>query len=546
MINYLDDVLVNINDDGMDSNLWQLAYDDAAFMNKLQINNDKERNLVFYLDNFIDDLFDEFEIDSNYSRDEVLYSAFNKLRGKEKVDLLDIRKAVHDAINKPISKKVAYPNSAGVAEMNALPERDVDKWLGALKEIYSKMYNGEDREFASKKVTEGWDSMEKYDFDNWAKFYEGKNHEKYNVKTAAVEVPSFKLAPPVVKEAPVKEAPVNPQALTTEDILKGKVGRPPRRTKSKGENKQALISRLDSASKILREFASVWPRDIWERLSQALADLQREVVLMKAEATIVDCIIRTANIWDKEGFSEGAKELRKIAQPPDEGVAKEIENALTGKKEEKKEEAPPVEMPPMGDAPGGAGVPAPGGAADVPPPGGELVEPTPEMPPAGVGEELPSPPPPPEAKPEIEGPRIEGKTDVNENPYVGKTVQDVLDVLEHTAQQLSERKTVRELTKADMMLDALNIASHFPELGEAIAKMMESTNYVHTRLEKIIGKLQGGLKDDGKEKESEAPVVEMEELTKPSIPKEQEMFEVSEEPTAPAGPSTAPAGKPTE
>jgi hypothetical protein len=175
-----------------------------------------------------------------------------------------------------------------------------------------------------------------------------------------------------------------------------------------------------------------------------------------------------------------------------------------------------------------------------------LPEPTPEMPPAGVGEELPSPPPPPEAKPEIEGPKIEGKTDINENPYVGKTIQDVLGVLEHTAQQLSERKTVRELTKADMMLDALNIASHFPELGEAIAKMMESTNYVHTRLEKIIGKLQGGLKDDVKEKEPEAPVVEMEELTKPSAPKEQEMFEVSEEPTVPAGPPAAPAGKLTE
>jgi hypothetical protein len=532
MINYSNDVLINVSDDGMNQNLWQLAYDDAAIMSKLQIRNDKERNLIFYLDNFIDDLFEEFG-GSDIERNEILYNSFNKLRAKDKIDLLDIRKAVYDVINKPISKKVAYPNSMGVAETNALPVRDVDKWIASLKEIYSKMYEGEDRETASKQVTEGWNSMEKSDFNNWAKFYEGKNHEKYNVKTAAVEVPSFKMAPP-----PMKEVSLQPQ-ITNEDILKGRIGRPPRRVKTKNENKQALISRLDSASKILRDFANVWPREIWERLSQALADLQREVVLMKAEATIVDCIIRTANIWDREGFSEGAKELRKIAQPPEGDVAKEIEDALTGKKEEKKEpEMPQVDMPPMGDAPGGADASPPGGA-DMPPPGGDMPEPPPEMPPAGVGEELPAPPPPPDAKSDMGEPKIEGKKDADENPYVGKTVQDVLEVLGYTAQQLSERKIVRELTKADMMLDALNIASHFPELGEAIAKMMESTNYVHIRLEKIIGKLKGGLKEETDNKESEAPVVEMEELAgkSPTPPsKEQEMFEVSEEPTAPAEP----------
>jgi hypothetical protein len=128
---------------------------------------------------------------------------------------------------------------------------------------------------------------------------------------------------------------------------------------------------------------------------------------------------------------------------------------------------------------------------------------------------------------------VQGPSD---NPYVGKTIQDVVDILEPAAQQLSERKDVRELTKADMMLDALSVASHFPELGEAIAKMIESTIYVHTRLEKVISKLKGGLREE--QEETAAPVVEMEELGAPAAPpaeapmappNEKEMFEVTEE-----------------
>jgi hypothetical protein len=89
-----------------------------------------------------------------------------------------------------------------------------------------------------------------------------------------------------------------------------------------------------------------------------------------------------------------------------------------------------------------------------------------------------------------------------------------------------------------MMLDALNIASHFPELGEAIAKMIESTLYVHTRLEKVISKLKGGLneRETNGTKDEEPPVIEMQELEKPAeqAPNEKEMFEVTEE--EPEGP----------
>lgn len=60
----------------------------------------------------------------------------------------------------------------------------------------------------------------------------------------------------------------------------------------------------------------------------------------------------------------------------------------------------------------------------------------------------------------------------------------------------------------------------------------------HTRLEKVISKLKGGLseiKEEAEEEKVEAPVVEMGELTGKEPPaNEKEMFEVEEEPAAPA------------
>jgi hypothetical protein len=227
-------------------------------------------------------------------------------------------------------------------------------------------------------------------------------------------------------------------------------------------------------------------------------------------------------MWENEGFSEGASVLKKIAAPTD--VADQIQDALNKKEEPTTEETPVEGLPapeaPMEEIP--LDMPLEGASGDLPPA---------EAPPLPVG--VPAPPAAPEAPIPPPMSTVQGPSD---NPYVGKTIQDVVDILEPAAQQLSERKDVRELTKADMMLDALNVASHFPELGEAIAKMIESTIYVHTRLEKVISKLKGGLREE--QEETAAPVVEMEELGAPAAPpaeapmappNEKEMFEVTEE-----------------
>lgn len=533
--NYAKDMISNISGDGMTDELWNIVHNDADVLSKIQINSERDRNLYFYLDNFITDLCEEFEC-SEFDKQKVLANSFKKLRDKENVDLTDIRKAVYDSLGK--KRKFAYPNIKGTHDENAIPQYDVNKWISTLSEIYAAIYAGQDRNAAAEKALKEWSPMEKSNFENWVRYYEHNDHEKYGIAKSAAGtiVPSF--SKPTFHPGDIQE-----------DLERKGPGRP-KKIKSPEQDKMDLINRLNSAIKILDGFSTIWPRDVWRRLSEMLFDLKSEILPLKTTATMVDCIMRTANKLEKFGFSEGAKELVKIAQPPSGDIASKIERALSGKgPEESGSDLGP--MPPMGDMPPMGEMP-PMPTTEMP--AGETMPPMPpeapgaaEMgmsPPAGVEESLPPPEAPP--APPIEESATEQKPSNNDNPFEGKdlSVQDVLGVLEPLAKKLSEREFVRALSKADMMLDSMNIASHFPELGEAQAKALELNIYVGTRLEKIINKLKGGLKGE-KKGDAAVPEIEMGEFPK-SQKSEKEVLEVTEEaaPQAPMPAATAVPVKP--
>jgi len=512
-INYADDLLINMSDAGMTSDLQQLVYDDARAMSDVGVENDRERNLFFYLDHFCDDLCNEFGYSTFDAKDRnnIISLSFRFLKGKDDIDLTKIREAVYTALKKIFTKK-AYPNIMGVHESNAKPRRDVNKWVKALGEIYTAMREGKTRESASQKVMEGWSPMEKLDFGAWARYYESKDHEKYGIKRTAAPV-----------EIPTLEQEI-PQE-TPEQVITPKKGKTPE------EMKAALISRLNAAEKLLYRFVNVWPNDVYNRLHQGLSDLKREIMILRSASMMQDCIIRTAGMWELNGFIEGADILKKVAQPP-EDLTSQIERALSGREYEGKPAVPEAPLPPGGDMDFGAGEPMPPPAELEGLEGMEV--------PVGAGEELPPPEKPPESPKEKLEEEEKPTLDEEENPFAGKTVQDVLEVLEPLAKQLRERQFVRALAKADMILDSLNIASHFPELGEATAKALELNIYVGTRINKIVEKLKGGLREGEKEeKEKMPPAVEMEELETPKKKVEEEAFEVTEE----AAPASTPRGR---
>jgi len=516
--NYIKDMMGDAAASGLDDGLRQLAEDDAELLGQLGVLDERERNLVFYLDHFLDDLCGETGLPVPSDRRTILAKAFEELRGAKDIGLVDIRSALYRAIGGKRTK-VAYPNTTGVMEMNAKPRRDVDKWVRTLGEIHAAERIGADRNHVLRNLTEEWDPVEKLDFQQWLRYYERGDHEKY---AAAPET-----VPPQPAGAPAAQPPLATQWR----------GRPKLENRSTEENRKALISRLDSAKRLLRLFAPpIWPRERWDSIYRALSDLEQEITSLRTVASMRDRIIRTATLLDRAGFRDGADTLRKIAQPPEEDVASQIEKALTGKEYEAK---PPAPGGGIGDMPPPTGMegmpPPPPGGEGAPPPTAEGA-PAPEgMPPEAMGT-LPEPPPPPAPEPEEK--KLPAK---DENPYAGSTTKDILDMLEPLMKRFKEREIVRQLSKVDMMMDGLNIVTYFPELGEAVGRLIETDSYVGTRLEKIIGKLRGGLRDEGeKEKEEKKPAPPSVEMGPPPV--EETAVTVGEKPPAtppPAAEETA-------
>jgi len=500
-INYVDDLIQDLSDNGFTQELKDLLDNDTQFLSDLNVSNDQERNLAFYLDHFCDDICKEFGYNIK-DKKPVIVKSFNYLKGLDDIDLTKIRAAVLKSLRELNRKKVAYPNISGVGESNLKPKRDISKWVQALAQIYIATKSGENRKNAVERITEEWSPMEKNDFEAWARYYEKGDYEKYNIKNASY-LDLQQLLNDNQEEIEQPDPPIIKKEKTLDDY------------------KKTLLSRLNSAERLLYNFVHVWPDQVYNRLHQGLSDLKREITMMRTTASMQDVIIRTASIWEYNGFIEGANELRKIAAPPGD-ITSEIEKALTGREFEDYDK-PVSEDVPKGDV-----------SSEMMPPSTDTNEmPNTEMaempeigpsseelgaPPAGVEEPLPPEEPLPNPEPEKVS---------QENPFSSATVQDVLDILNPLSQKFREREFIRGLSKADMMLDALNIASHFPELGEAQAKALELNIYVGSRIEKVINKLKGGLKEDEEESKTNPPNIEMGELEGKGP--EETAFEVTEE-----------------
>ena len=113
---YVKDKLEDCLTGGVDDELKELAARDAAMFGRLGVDDERQRNLVLYLDFFLDDLAAEMERPLPVERGLVLQAAFEELRGVEDVDLTDIRRAVFKALGGMTRK--AYHNTMGLLENN--------------------------------------------------------------------------------------------------------------------------------------------------------------------------------------------------------------------------------------------------------------------------------------------------------------------------------------------------------------------------------------------------------------------------------------------
>lgn len=83
--------------------------------------------------------------------------------------------------------------------------------------------------------------------------------------------------------------------------------------------------------------------------------------------------------------------------------------------------------------------------------------------------------------------------DVIEAALDNITIHDAISRLEILVGIYKKREISRQLSILDIMMDQLGLSSYFPSLGEAMAKALESNQYISTRLEDVLAKIKGSV-----------------------------------------------------
>lgn len=83
--------------------------------------------------------------------------------------------------------------------------------------------------------------------------------------------------------------------------------------------------------------------------------------------------------------------------------------------------------------------------------------------------------------------------DVIEDALSNITIHDAISRLEVLVGIYKKREVPRQLSILDIMMNTLGLSSYFPGLGEAMAKSLESSQYISTRLEDVLNKLKGSV-----------------------------------------------------
>lgn len=264
--------------------------------------------------------------------------------------------------------KKAYPNYDDY--INIPGQHNTQKWIQAVKDIYSKEKEGNSRVLSIRKSTSGWNVMETFDFLNWLKFHEAGEHLKY--KFAALwyenDEPGFMIPiKPDKDEAPQPQASGKDIDFARDSVAEELTKKERKDLIEKQRNK--IIGRLDSAEKLLRSpDGQMFSGKEFESLLETIYQLKKKIHLVNKVSTSTrlydDMIVREANILHKNGFIKAAEMLYSVAQTPGQSDAVQGDPQDNVKNSDKVDLAPAASP---GD-PSGAGHPgAPGGLPSMGP-----------------------------------------------------------------------------------------------------------------------------------------------------------------------------------
>ncbi len=259
-----------------------------------------------------------------------------------------------------LNEKSAYPNNDQY--MYVPGQRDTQKWLAAINDIYQKEQSGNTKKEAIRQATTGWPVVETFDFLNWVRFYEAGNHMKY--KVAQLWYENNALGPGYFLQVK-KDQQVEDKQPTEDDvgIAQERAVRDQERRQTIERQRNKIIGRLDSAEKLLRSSdGHVFSGKEFESLLESIYQLKKKIQMINKISVSTrlysDMIVRQANVLTKQGFSQAALVLHKLAQTPG-AITESAEGATDGSE---------TITPPSPGDPSGAGQPgAPGGTPSTGP-----------------------------------------------------------------------------------------------------------------------------------------------------------------------------------
>lgn len=431
-------------------------------------------------------------------------------------NLLTLMCSVSFALNKMGIKsyKKAYPQE--YSSIYIYPPYDINKWLHAMKDIYTKASSGLDKGSAFDVITSSWNKMEKKDFKYWLSFYEQDIHKKY--VTAQLNQMDDQPGGYFLPKHDLKSNLPSPIGPNMDDFdIPVKVDSQDEKKKLIEDQRNKITGRLNSAEKLLCSYEGrIFAGPEFNNMLESLHNLKRQVQVANKRSVsstlFEDLIHKNANLLSLNGFKKSASFLSKVADgdvpeppkniplPPQVSTIVPPEAEVEDKPYKKFLDGLKLDNNDGDDGDADLVV-----TAQIAPPVAPKASPVlptkePEVPVSDVSIQKTDNTVKPENPSEVTlaDDRIERALD-------SVTIEDAIKRLESLSNIFKTREIARQLSLVDLILDKLGIGSYFPSLGESIRSSLESNSYCSTRVEDILSRLRGSLGE-----KSSAPKVDLE------------------------------------
>jgi len=491
--------------------------EEAMVMSELGINSPEDQKIYFYISSYVPDVIDDIvghrvgkkavevmaEVFNN--RDEYgisnLVSLFDAVAMAAHKVGLSIKPEVLNRLTK--TYKIAYP--AGYGGMRQLMPYNIDNWMRATRDIYSRANNGEEFTEALDAVTAQWSKMEKIDYKHWLRFYQEGAQNKYKLAQQGYHSPDGGYFPPMRYEFNNAPPMVHCQP---DDMPRARNDVNSVRERVEGQ-RYKIISRLNAAEKLLSSLdGQLFAGDDQDFMLKLLQDLKRKVQtankLRLKSSLFEDYIYRTGNYLNTLGKNKAANFFFKIAQGVEDDPAAELlgptedasvlgETPAASKEDTRNAFAEFFKLLETGVIDDGEDEDLEKAASDDALIVVEAQDPgVPQRQPEIPSDEKSGLSIDPETQADISEEKVDRAIDL---ALKDVTTGDVVHELELLSGLFKKREIARRLAVVDMMMDKIGISSFFPSLGEALRSALESNQYVSTRIEDVLSKLRGTIQE---------------------------------------------------